>query len=151
DQEDEVVVAPVRHAPRVRRRAVEQPSWTEQALLAADLDAGRAGMDEVELVLELVVVQEAFEVGLHDDGVDAEGGDAERTAHRAKAFALAELVDRREGVPGVVRHAATVSGRAQPTSQLTVWMRRRRDLSGGAAVHERSDQSAPMDDDRRAR
>jgi hypothetical protein len=55
-------------------------------------------VDEVELVLRVVVVVEAFVVRRVDDRVDAERRDAERTPHLPKTETLTELVDRAKGV-----------------------------------------------------
>ena len=109
-------VAGVRDAARRRRADVEDAAGPELARLVADLDPRRARVDEVELVLLVVVVVEALVSGRHDDGVDAEGLDAERLAYLAKAVALAELVERPERV--VVWHAAKLHPR------LTVVKRR---------------------------
>src|SRR5438067_11294051 len=54
DQQDEVVVAGVRHLARRRRLDVHQRAGAELAHLAADLDAGRPAVDEVQLVLRVV-------------------------------------------------------------------------------------------------
>src|SRR5205085_4613155 len=70
----------------------------ELARLVADLDTGRAAVDEVQLVLPLVVVVEAFEAWRHDDHVRPECGDAERAPHLAETEAVPELVDRAERV-----------------------------------------------------
>ena len=70
-----------------------QAARPEGALLAVDLEAGRAGVDEVELVLGLVEVEEAILAGRVDDPVDAEGLDAHLLPHLAKARAFAELVE----------------------------------------------------------
>src|SRR3989442_2148232 len=92
DQHDQVLVAGVREAARRRRRDVDERAGTERALLAVDLEARRPLVDEVELVLRVVVVQEALEAGRHHDRVHAERGYAERRADLAEAVALAELV-----------------------------------------------------------
>jgi hypothetical protein len=65
-------------------------------------------MYEVELVLRVVEVQEAFIPRRVDDAVDAERRDAERAAHLAKAGAFAQLVERPEGVP-VAHSLRTIS------------------------------------------
>ena len=70
----------------------------EQALLAVDLEARRAAVHEVELVLQVVVVEEALLPRWVDDRVDAERGHPERRADLPEAVALAELVDRAEAV-----------------------------------------------------
>ncbi len=88
---------------------MEDAARPELARLVTDLDARRARVDEVELVLLVVVVVEALVSRRHDDRVDAEGLDAERLAYLAKAVALAELVERPERV--VVWHVATLHRR----------------------------------------
>src|SRR5262249_3687315 len=70
----------------------------ELSHLAADLEEGRALVDEVELVLLVVIVLEALESGREHDRVDAEGTDAERAPYLSEAVALAELVERPERV-----------------------------------------------------
>ena len=109
DEQHEVVVAGVRDPSRRRRPDVEDAAGAELARLVTDLDARRARVDEVELVLLVVVMVEALVSGRHDDRVDAEGLDAERLADLAKAVALAELVERPERV--VLWHAATLHRR----------------------------------------
>ena len=93
---------------------MEDAARPELARLVTDLDARRARVDEVELVLLVVVVVEALVARRHDDRVDAERLDPERLAYLAKAVSLAELVERAECV--VVWHAATLS----PHRRLTV-------------------------------
>src|SRR5438034_727258 len=57
DEQHEILrVARVRHAPRRGRLDVAESTCLEDALLALDFDAGRPGVDEVELVLRVVVV-----------------------------------------------------------------------------------------------
>src|SRR6185312_2308786 len=73
DEEDSVVVERVRDLARRGRLAVEEPAWPELARLALDLDDDLAAVHEVELVLAIVVMHEAFVVRRVDDGVDAEG------------------------------------------------------------------------------
>ena len=74
------------------------PARPELAHLVPHLDASRAAVHEVQLVLRVVVVVEALVLRRIDDGVDAERRDAERAAHLAEAEAVAELVDRSERV-----------------------------------------------------
>ncbi len=82
-------------------------------------------MDEVQLVLRVVVVEEARVTGREDGRVDAERGHAERLADLAEARALAELVERREGVahagssPVVQAGDVSASGR-RPSSSASV-------------------------------
>ena len=77
---------------------VAEPAGAKLADLAADLDSRPAAVDEVELVLRVVVVQEAVVAGRHHDRVHAEGCHAEGAPHLAEAVPLAQLVDRGERV-----------------------------------------------------
>ena len=84
-------------------RGVVDSTWTRppgprSRDLAVALEARGAAVDEVQLVLRVVVVEEALHPGRVDDRVDAEGGDAERRPHLAEAVTVAELVDRAETV-----------------------------------------------------
>ena len=78
DEDDRVLVARVRDAPRRRRARVEEPALAELARLAADVDADLPAVDEVELVLRVVVVLGPLVVRRIDDRVDAERLDSER-------------------------------------------------------------------------
>src|SRR5438094_896394 len=98
DEHDQLLVADVRDLARRRRLDVADPARSEGPLLAVDLELRRAAVDEVELVLGVVVVEEAFLARRVDDRVDAERGHAERVADLAEAGPLAELVDRAEAV-----------------------------------------------------
>src|SRR3954465_3177756 len=91
-------VARVRDLARGRRLDVQQPALADLAHLAADLDARSSAVHEVQLVLLFVEMLEPFEVRREDDCVDAESRDAERVAHLPEPRAVAELVDRAEGV-----------------------------------------------------
>src|SRR5204862_5866647 len=75
-----------------------------------------AGMDEVELVLEVVVVHEPLVTSGHDDDVHSEGGHPERRPHLPEAVPVAELVDVAEGV----RHAR----RIMPAVRLNAYLAR---------------------------
>ncbi len=101
---------------------MDHPARAEQPILALDLHARGAGVDEVELVLLLVVVEEPLVAGRHHDHVDAERLDPERLAHLAEPVALAELVDGAERVrhlvpPSVSSIASIV--RCRPSSKPT--------------------------------
>src|SRR3990170_5860323 len=74
EEHEILALARVRDSAWRRRRDVEEPTRTEDPLLAVDLDACRAGVDEVELVLRVVVVVEAEVPGGHHDRVHPEGG-----------------------------------------------------------------------------
>src|SRR5258708_6132365 len=78
---------------RGRRGDVTEAAGAEDALLAVDFETRRAGVDEVELVLRVVVVADALGPRWIDDHVGAEGGDPERRAHLAEAVVVAELVE----------------------------------------------------------
>ena len=75
---------------------MEEPARPEDSLLALDDHSRLARVDEVELVLGVVVVEEALVARRIDGRVDAERRDAERLADLAEAVALAELVERAE-------------------------------------------------------
>ena len=94
-----------------RRRSVQEPARTEVARLAVGLEAGRAGVDEVQLVLGVVVVHEALVARRHHDRVDAERLDPERLADLAESRAGAHLVER----PERVRHVPLLLGRSART------------------------------------
>src|SRR4051794_6893324 len=98
DEHDQVVVADVRNLPRGRRLDVAQAARAELPYLAVDLEPCRARVDEVELVLHIVVVEEALELRRVDDRIDAECGNAELLPHLAEPGAVAELIDRSEAV-----------------------------------------------------
>src|SRR3954447_934238 len=102
DEHDQVVVADVRNLPRGRRLDVAQTARAELAYLAVDLEPGRARVDEVELVLDVVVVEKALELRRVHDRVDAECRNAELLPHLAEPGAVAELVDRSEAVGHVL-------------------------------------------------
>ena len=122
DEHHEVVGAAIGDASRRRRGDVEEPSRPEQPILALDLHAGRPGVHEVELVLLVVVVEEALVPGRHHDHVDAEGLDAECLPHLAEPVAVAELLDRSERVAhAVTPFAPTMDSivRSRPSSKPT--------------------------------
>ena len=98
DEDDRVLVARVRDAPRSGRARVEEPALAELARLAVDVDPDAAPVHEVELVLRVVVVLGPLVVRRIDDRVDAERLDAERLPDLAEAVALAELVEGGERV-----------------------------------------------------
>src|SRR3990170_4917327 len=75
EEHEILALARVRHPARCRRLDMEEPARTEDPLLAVDLDACRAGVDEVELVLRVVVVVEADVSRGHHDCVHTERGD----------------------------------------------------------------------------
>ena len=77
---------------------VAEAAGPEQPLLAVDLEARRPAVHEVELVLEVVVVEEALLARRIDDGVDAERRHLERRPDLPEAVPVAELVDRAEAV-----------------------------------------------------
>ena len=85
---------------------MDEPARPERPLLAVHLEARRAAVDEVELVLRVVVVEEPLVPGWIDERVDAERGDAERRPDLPEAVALAQLVERRERV----RHQTALLG-----------------------------------------
>src|SRR5207253_600642 len=93
-----------------------QAAGAELARLAVGLEQRTAGMDEVQLVLEVVVVHEALVPGGHHDDVGAEGGHPEGRPHPPEAVAVAELVDVAEGV----RHAP----RIMPVVRLNAYLAR---------------------------
>jgi hypothetical protein len=64
DEDDRVLVERVRQLPRGRRLAVEEAAFAELSRLTVDVDDNLAAVDEVQLVLCVVVVQEAVEAGL---------------------------------------------------------------------------------------
>jgi hypothetical protein len=72
---------------------VQQSALAELAYLVADLDARAAAVHEVELVLLVVPVAEAFVAGREDDDVRAERCHAECATHLAKAVAVSEFPD----------------------------------------------------------
>ncbi len=90
-------------------------------------------MNEVELVLRVVEVQEALVSRGIDDPVDAERGDAERTAHLAKAVAVAQLVQRPERV-SVAHSLRTIS-----SASSRVNARKRLGVLGAVAVELHQD------------
>src|SRR5438067_12102762 len=115
-EHDQVFVARVRKPARGRRFHVAQAARAELARLAVDLEQRTAGMDEVELVLEVVVVHEPLVTSGHDDDVHSEGGHPERRPHLPEAVPVAELVDVAEGV----RHAR----RIMPAVRLNAYLAR---------------------------
>ena len=117
DEDDRVVVARVRDAPRRRRAAVEEAALVELARLAADVDPDAPPVHEVELVLRVVEVLGPFVAGGIDDGVDAERLDPERLPDLAEAVAVAELV---EGGERVASRGARLRGvrERQATEEL---------------------------------
>src|SRR5437868_710094 len=98
DEDHRFLVEGIRDLARRRRLGVEEPARAEVAGLALDLDAHRAAVDEVELVLRVVVMGEPFVARRVDERVDAERGDAERLADLAEAGPVAELVEGGERV-----------------------------------------------------
>ncbi len=123
DEHDEIVGTAVRDAARGRRGDVQEAARAEQALLALDLHPCGPGVDEVELVLLVVVVEEPLVPGRHHDHVDAERLDPERLAHLAEAVPVAELLDRSERVAHVVASSAAIAAatvRSSPSSKSTV-------------------------------
>ena len=76
----------------------------------AELDLDRPAVDEVGLLLALVEVPAGLVAGRKHDRVDPEGGDAELAAHLAKAVALAERLERRDGVALAGVRRVTVPG-----------------------------------------
>ena len=91
-------VARVREPARRRRLDVHEPAFADLPALVADVEPGAPVMHEVQLVLRVVVVQEAFVARGHHDRVHPERGDAERAAHLAKAVTITELVERPERI-----------------------------------------------------
>src|SRR5579875_1606608 len=114
DEQHEVVVARVRELARRRGLDVDEAARPELPHFAADLEARRPAVDEVELVLGVVVVLEAVPAGRDDDRVHTEGVDAERVSHLAEPVALAELVERAEAVC----HARSISSRTRCVRSL---------------------------------
>src|SRR5581483_5621419 len=98
DEEHGLLVERVRHLAWRRGRDVEQSALAELAGLALHLDLHASAVDEVQLVLRVVVVVEAFEMGRVHDPVHAECRHAERASYLAEAGAVAELVEGRERV-----------------------------------------------------
>ncbi len=98
DEHDQILRATVRDPSRRRRGDVEEPTGADLPHLVGDLDLCRAGVHEVELVLRVVVVEEALVARRHHDHVDAEGLDPQRLPHLAEPVAGAELLDRAECV-----------------------------------------------------
>jgi len=109
DEDDCVFVERIRELARRRRLAVEEPAFAELAGLAVDLYEHLAAMDEVQLVLRVVVVEDAVVAGRIDERVDAERRDAEWRADLAEAVAVAELVERGERRTHSEEQAAEVS------------------------------------------
>src|SRR5438128_3274045 len=102
-EQDEILrVARVRDAAGRRRFDMDQPAFSDLARLAADLHERSPAVNEVELVLPLVEVEEAFEARRHHDPVDAERLDAQSAPDLAKAVPIAELV---EGAERVAAHS----------------------------------------------
>ena len=97
DEQDEVLVADARDAPRRRRLHVHDPARAELERVPGDVEARASAVDEVELVLLVVEVGAADDAGRQHERVDAEGRDAKLAAHLAED-AVAHLVDRPEGV-----------------------------------------------------
>src|SRR5439155_7101440 len=77
DEHDQVVAAGVREPSRRSRLDVDEAARAELTILTFHLEARRPGMDEVELVLPVVVVEETLVAGRHHDRVHAERGHAE--------------------------------------------------------------------------
>src|SRR6185312_11943963 len=96
-EQHELVVAGVPEPPRGGRLDVHGAARAELERLAVDLEPGRPGVDEVELVLAVVKVVEPLGAGRQDDRVRAERGHAELLAELAED-AGAERVDRRRPV-----------------------------------------------------
>jgi hypothetical protein len=122
DEHHEVLVARVRDAARGRRGHVDDAARPEQPLFVVHLDARRTGVHEVELVLLVVVVEDAVVMGRHHDHVDTERLDAERLSHLSEPVPLAELVDRSERVRHAVAPFVSSSAsmvRRRPSSKLT--------------------------------
>src|SRR3954462_12737559 len=92
EQHELFVVARIREPAWRRRLDVDECAGADLPLLAADLGARATAVHEVELVLFVVVVQEALEPRRVDDPVHAERGHAELATNLAEAGALAELV-----------------------------------------------------------
>jgi uncharacterized protein len=97
-EEDQVFIAGVRDLARRRRLYMADAALAELAGLTVNFEPRRSTVDEIELVLLIVVVQEALQARRVHDHVDSEGRDAERLANLPEAVSLAELVDRSERV-----------------------------------------------------
>ena len=96
DEDDEIVVSLAFDT----LRGVVESTWKSPpgrvSVLALDDHSRLARVDEVELVLGVVVVEEALVRRRIHRRVDAERRDTERLADLAEAVALAELVERAE-------------------------------------------------------
>ena len=77
---------------------MDEPARAEDSLLALDLDARRARVHEVQLVLLVVVMEDSLRTGRVDDRVDTERVHAEALPDLAKAVIVAELVERAKAV-----------------------------------------------------
>lgn len=94
DEQNQILGTTVPHLSLRRRGGMEKPTGRKQSRLAVNLDFGRSGMHEVQLVLLIVVVQEALVARRHDDGVDAERLDSHALPDLPKPVAVAELGQR---------------------------------------------------------
>src|SRR5918999_2484669 len=99
DEEREVLRSGgVRESPWRRRLDVDETARPELAHLFSDLHTCDPAVDEVQLVLRVVIVEEALVAGRIHDSVHAERCDTERLPHLAEAVTFAEFVERSERV-----------------------------------------------------
>src|SRR5689334_767122 len=98
EQHELLAVARVPELARRRGVGVGAPALAELARLAAALDASTSAIQKVDLVLLVVLVEQALEARRAHHAVDAERRHAERCAHLATAGALPELVQRTKRV-----------------------------------------------------
>src|SRR5687768_2121965 len=78
------------------RRGVDARKTTRpepETLTVAELDLDFAGVDEVELLLLVVVVEPGLDLRRQDDGVDAQLLHIQRAANLAEPVALTEAVE----------------------------------------------------------
>src|SRR5262249_35717409 len=122
DEDDRVLVPDVGNAPRRRRARMEKAALAELVRLAVDIDADATFVHEVELVLGVVVVLRTLVVSRIDDGVDAERLHAERLPGCDEAVAVAELVERSEGVAHD-EHCSAVCASGRRARSSASWSR----------------------------
>jgi DNA helicase-2/ATP-dependent DNA helicase PcrA len=108
DQDELLRVRRVRPPPRRRRLDVDEPARGHLVRLVLGLEPPGAAVDEVQLVLLVVVVEEALPARRQHQRVHAERGHTERLAHLPEAVALAELVERGD----LVSHQCSASSLA---------------------------------------
>ncbi len=112
DEQDEILVADARDAPRRRRLDVHDSARLELERVTCNLEVRAAAVDEVELVLLVVEVGSAYGPGRQNERVHTECRDAQLATDLAED-SVAHVVDRAVRVRHG-RNLTLTSGHAEP-------------------------------------